>query len=127
MYTVLILIIIAASVFLLFNGIKKKNKGIVAGGIAIAVGGYLFFWLMDFWGEMLWFKNLTFISRFWTFELTRLTFIIGGFIIGYLIILAITFSVRSLRKFYRTYASIIGGFAGIVFLNNNKLRLFLNI
>lgn len=119
MYTVLILIIIAAAAFLFFKGVQKKKKALIGGGIAVAVAGYLLFWFMDFWGEKLWFDSIGFVQRFWTFQLTRIAFVVGGFVLGYFIIFATTFSVRGLRKYYRTYASIIGGFAAAVWGASN--------
>ena len=119
MYTVIILIIVAAMAFLLFSGFKKNSKALIGGGVAIGIAGWLFFWFMDFWGEMLWFDSVGFEKRFWTFELTRIGFIVGGFIIGYALIYLTTFSVKKLRRYYRTYASIIGGFAAAIWGSAN--------
>ena len=105
----MIILIIAASALLIISGIYREKKGRIAGGLVVAVAGYLFFWLMGFWGEMLWFRSLGFESRFWTFELNRLAFIISGFVIGCFIIFTSTFSVHKLIKTYRYYVSIIGG------------------
>lgn len=109
MYTALIIIIMAVSVLMILSGIGNKKKTRIAGGISLAVAGYLFFWLMDFWGEMLWFNSLGYENRFWKFELTRIAFAAGGFVFGYLVIFAATFSVRNIISSYRYYVSLTGG------------------
>ncbi len=119
MYTAIILLIIAAAAFLFFRGVQRRKKTLFVWAVALAVVGYLFFWLMDFWGEMLWFENAGFKGRFWTFELTRLGFIIGGFIVGFVVIYLTTFSVRGLHRYYRTLAAAAGGFAAALWGSSN--------
>ena len=119
MYTVLLLILIALAGWLLISGLKDKKKSKTAGGIIIGVFTILFFWLMGFWGEMLWFDNIGYPERFWTFKLNRYAFILGGLIIGFLLVYLIGFSLKGPRKGLRIGASVIGGLAAALWGNAN--------
>ncbi len=119
MYSVLIILIVILVLYLLYSGISRKKKKLITGGVALAIAGYLFFWLMDFWGEMLWFRSLGFESRFWTFELTRLGFTIGGFVVGFLVIFLATTSLKKVMNSMRYYAGVIGGLATAAWGSNH--------
>ncbi len=121
MYVVLLLILIALSVWLLQDGIRNHRKGRLAGGIALGILTFLFFWLMSFWSEMLWFNSIGFPERFWTFRLARYGFMIGGFIIGALIIYGITFSLKGQKKKknFRWGSTLLGGIIASFWGNAN--------
>ena len=67
MYTAIIVVLLALSGFLAFNGIKSRKNGRTAAGIILAAATIIFFWSLDFWAEMLWFENLGYGDRFWMY------------------------------------------------------------
>ncbi len=112
MYTALLLILITLAVWILVRGVRKKNTSLITSGVALGALTFLFFWLMGFWGEMLWFSSTGFVERFWIFELNRYAFIFGGLIAGYFIVYLVSYSLKGERKGLRIGASSIGALAG---------------
>jgi hypothetical protein len=112
MYTALILLLVALSVWVFITGVRKKNRSRI--GLAVGLGAitFLFFWFMDFWGEMLWFKSSGFLQRFWIFELNRYAFILGGLIFGFLVVYFTSFSLKANKKAFRLWASLAGALTG---------------
>lgn len=119
MYTALLLILVGLSAWLLVGGLRNRNKARTGWGIALAALTFLFFWLMGFWGEMLWFRSVGYPKRFWIFELNRYAFIIGGLVLGYLMVYLITFSLKTVRKHLRVAAAATGGIAAGLWGNAN--------
>jgi uncharacterized membrane protein (UPF0182 family) len=119
MYTAIIIILIVIFGWLLSTGIKNNNKFRISVAISLGIFGYLFFWLMGFWGEMLWFQNIGFPERFWTFELNRYAFVLGGFVFGFMLVYLVGFSLKGLRKNLRITASVIGGLASATWGSSN--------
>ena len=106
------LILIALAVWMLFRGLRNKKKSYIRAGTGLGILTFLFFWLMGFWGEMLWFESLGFSRRFWTFELTRYGFILSGLVLAYLIVYFMSFSLKKETRKIRTVGSIAGAFFG---------------
>lgn len=65
MYLILLVALVAASLLLIRNGQVKRLRNRVVAGAALLLGTGLFFSLLGFWGEMLWFEALGFERRFW--------------------------------------------------------------
>jgi hypothetical protein len=84
MYILLLLIMAAPGLALIVIGLRRRIFVLVASGcLALAaVGG--FFWLLDFWGEMLWFEALGFNRRFWTEIFAKFILLGGGTLFGFL-------------------------------------------
>ena len=128
MYTALILILVALALWLLISGIQNNKRSRTVLGVATGIFTYLFFWLMDFWGEMLWFRSIGFPERFWTFELYKYGFMLGGFILAFVIVYLMCFSLKSNARKLRTGASVAGGLAGALwgFSNWDTYLKFMN-
>ncbi|MFO8130232.1 MAG: UPF0182 family protein [Bacteroidales bacterium] len=117
MYTAFLLILVVISAWLLVSGIRKKKSSRRNGGIAVGLFTFIFFWLMGFWGEMLWFQSAGFQERFWTFKLNRYGFILGGFLVGFFLVYLTGFSLKGIRKPLRTGAAIISGISAALWGN----------
>jgi uncharacterized membrane protein (UPF0182 family) len=112
MYNAIILVLIALAVFLAFSGIKSNKKGRTVAGIIIGVLTIVFFWSLDFWGEMLWFDNLGYGDRFWVYIAAQtVTAVIGAFFsLG--IVTLLTYSIPSSKKFQKKITQGIAFVAG---------------
>ncbi|MCF8231769.1 MAG: UPF0182 family protein [Bacteroidales bacterium] len=113
MYTAIILVLIAGALWLFFNGISKKKKGRIAGGIIIGAFTAFFFWFMDFWGEQLWFDNLGYSYRFWKLELSRIGLGIAGLLLAGTITYLLTLALPKDRKKLRWVSVIIAALFGL--------------
>ena len=66
MYIVLLVSLLAFGSTLVFNGVRfHRIKPLLVGSLIFLFTG-LFFGLLSFWGEMLWFEELGQSQRFWT-------------------------------------------------------------
>ncbi len=101
MYTLIIILWLALSGWLLYRGIRNKKYGTFIAGVFVAIAAYLFFQFMDFWGEMLWFRSLGYNKRFWTLFLTKVMFGTGSAVIGWVILTLITLPVPEKKKLTR--------------------------
>ena len=110
---------IALAVWLVLTGIQKNIKNRIAWGALTGLFTWMFFFLMDFWGEMLWFDSAGFAERFWTFKLNRYAFIVGGFIVGYFLVMLVGFSLRRTGKYLLRGAAVVGGLAVALWGNDN--------
>lgn len=64
MYTFIAFALVAAGIALAGWGVSRGRWKAAAPGIALVVATPLFFWLMGFWGELLWFENLGYGDRY---------------------------------------------------------------
>jgi uncharacterized membrane protein (UPF0182 family) len=112
MYTAIIIVLLALAVYLAYSGIKSNKKGRAAAGIIIGALTIIFFWSLDFWGEMLWFENLGYGDRFWVYIIAEtVTALVGAFIsLG--IISLLTYSIPSSKNYVRRIVQGIGIVAG---------------
>ena len=65
MYVALLIILLGAAIAIIITGLQKLNLTKIIIGALIAVFTVLFFSLLSFWGEMLWFGALGYSQRFW--------------------------------------------------------------
>ncbi len=86
MYVLLILVLCAIALGTIYSGHMKGSKGRVWAGLLFLLSIPLFFVLLSFWGEMLWFDSLGFGSRFWKVVWTRAGSSLAGGILGALIL-----------------------------------------
>ncbi|MBW1988898.1 MAG: UPF0182 family protein [Deltaproteobacteria bacterium] len=129
MYMVLLVILLAAAVFLVFTGIAdKKARARVVAGAALAVLTVGFFWFLGFWGEALWFSALGFSSRFWKEWLSRAGFLLagGGFAWAFLRLLLVRAGreKRRARTAFSALAAVIG--AGWGYASWDTILVFAN-
>ena len=66
MYVALLVLLLVISSALAFNGVQRHRSKSVFVGCFILLFTGLFFGLLSFWGEMLWFEELGQSRRFWT-------------------------------------------------------------
>jgi uncharacterized membrane protein (UPF0182 family) len=79
MYTLLFVLLCALALGAILRGIQSKRWILTAGGVLAGLGTLLFFWLLGFWTEVLWFSALGYGARFWKLELVRIA---GGLLVG---------------------------------------------
>ncbi len=65
MYTILWMALIAAAVAVIVWGAKRQSVLRVVCGVLLGAATAGFFWLLGFWGELLWFDALGQAGRFW--------------------------------------------------------------
>ncbi|MDY7108440.1 MAG: UPF0182 family protein [Planctomycetota bacterium] len=117
MYVLLLLAIIAVGLAIGAWGLIRRGWGRVATGCAIILAGILFFSLLGFWSEMLWFEALGYGGRFWTVVWTRVLLFVAGAAASaalvYLLTLPIPRDRRAARIWPEALAGVTGGFWGL--------------
>ena len=78
MYIVVLLASLATAVWLVASGTAARGWGRVWLGCALFAVTVTLFGLMSFWGELLWYENLGFASRFWTEVWVRSLLVLAG-------------------------------------------------
>jgi hypothetical protein len=119
MYTVLILILLGLSGWLIYKGARKKHTGRIAFGVILLVFTWFFFWFMDFWGEMLWFENLGYNQRFWTVVLSQTAVALAGVVFGGVIVWLLTMKISEEKIWFKRGARILGAFTGAAWAVSN--------
>ncbi|MFW5886976.1 MAG: UPF0182 family protein, partial [Bacteroidota bacterium] len=109
MYTILLIILLAVAAIIGIKGVRNQRKPLIVTGVILALLTILFFWFMGFWGDKLWFDHMGYNDRFWTEWLSKIGLFAGAFIIGGLLVLSLTYSIRGERKYIRWFA--VGGAA----------------
>jgi len=72
-YNVLALLLVVSSLAIFFIGLSKRDPIRIGLGALLGLATALFFALLNFWSEMLWFEALGYEERFWTFFATRIS------------------------------------------------------
>ncbi len=72
MYSLIMLSLIGVGLWITISGARRRRISLAIAGIMVGAGTALFFWLMGFWGEMLWFKSLGYSERIWEVLFVRL-------------------------------------------------------
>ncbi|MGB8489888.1 MAG: UPF0182 family protein [Bacteroidales bacterium] len=113
MYTAILMALLALAAFMIYKGFIAKRKLMLSGGILLVVSTAAFFWIMGFWGDLLWFRQLGYNERFWTLWLSQAGLFLGGFIVSGLLVFLLTFSLKkdagSIRWLAIIFAALIGG------------------
>ena len=65
MYTALLLLLLLSGGWFAFTGARTGRRGRMVLGVLWLVATGLFFGLLDFWGEWLWFEAVGYERRFW--------------------------------------------------------------
>lgn len=118
MYTVLWMILLGLALFLTVNGVVRQKKTWIGLGIVLGVFSVFFFWLMSFWGEMLWFDALGYTDRFWTVFIGKLGTASAGGIIGLAVMFLLTLAI-SRDAVVRLGAVLTGTLAGALWGSGN--------
>ncbi len=116
MYVALQLALVALGIFLLVQGGRRRRAGLLVGGGAVLLGTFLFFQVLDLWGEALWFSALGFSDRFWTVLVTRWLLGLAAALLGALVVGALTWPARGQRRLVAwsamSLAAVIGAIWG---------------
>ncbi len=112
MYIALLILLLCIAGALFFIGLQKRKLIKLLVGIFIAVLTIFFFWFLSFWGEMLWFKSLGYIQRFWTVVFAKIGFTVVGALCSWIAIYLLTFSIPREKKYERLSSQIIGACIG---------------
>ncbi len=128
MFIIIYLVCLLAAGSVLYNGIKKKKTGLIALGSLFLLLVLLFFQLIDFWGEKLWFDALGYTERFWIFELAQYGFAVAGCLVAALMVWLLLWKLPADRRWISYLAIVLGALFGFMwgFGNWTALLLFLN-
>ena len=119
MYTAILVVLLALSVYLVFNGVRSNKKGRTVFGIIIGVFTIILFWSLDFWGEMLWFENLGYGDRFWVYIIAQTVSGAVGAFLSLGIVSLLTFSIPSGKSYLRKISQGVSFVAGAVWGYSN--------
>ena len=72
MYWLLLLGLLGLGVLLVRSGFVRNSRRRVVAGLLVVAGAFLFFALLGFWAEMLWFEAAGYASRFWRMVAAKL-------------------------------------------------------
>ncbi|MBD3219809.1 hypothetical protein GF314_01080, partial [bacterium] len=116
MYIALQLILVVAGVLLLVHGGRQRRWSLGIAGGAILVGTWIFFEILDLWGEYLWFEALGFADRFWTVTLTQWGLAAAGAAVGAVVVAVLTRpaggDVGARRRVAAGVGALVGGLWG---------------
>src|SRR6056297_3754117 len=112
MYTIILALLMLTSGFILDKGIIKKKKKVIFFGATLAILSLLFFAFMSFWGEMLWFENLGYNTRFWKVWLTKKGLFVISFLFSGFVIYLFTYNLKNQDKYIRYLAILLAAFIG---------------
>jgi len=98
MYVLLIVALVALSLRAIVSGLRKGRRGRILLGTLLLAATALFFALLSFWGEMLWFDSLGFGPRFWKVVYARVGSTLAGGVLGALILYLWTFPSHRMRR-----------------------------
>ncbi len=65
MYAAALILLIGGAVVLIALGARRRKTSLIVGGVLLVLATWASFWLLGFWGEMLWFRALDQSQRFW--------------------------------------------------------------
>jgi len=114
MYIAILLVLLAIAGFLVVMGLRRKRPALFRGGFALALATGFFFWLMGFWGELLWFDALGHEHRFWKTELAQYALVLLGLGFGTLVVWLCLLPLPRNRRGIRHMAMAAGAVAGML-------------
>ena len=114
MYILFLLILLGLSVVMIVRGLIRRQTGLTIAGVCLGVLTILFYWLMSFWAEMLWFNSAGYEKRFWTVFLTKTFLGIGTAIVAYFVVFLLTYSVPPSLKAIKSVAAGLAALIGLI-------------
>jgi hypothetical protein len=121
MYIALLSLLLGLAAVIIYSGGKNRNLKRMFFGVLIGVGSNLFFWFLDFWGELLWFESLGFENRFRTVVVTQAVIATLAAAFGCLFVYLLTHGNRKKNRFL---SLLIGTLIGLRFSRPNYERQF---
>jgi uncharacterized membrane protein (UPF0182 family) len=112
MYIALMVLLLAAGGALVFKGLQReKPKTLWVGCLILLLTG-LFFGLLSFWGEMLWFEELGQSQRFWTAVIAQGGFALLGGLVGGFAVFVLTLPIPVQTPIARFWLAVAGALSG---------------
>lgn len=93
-------------------GANRRRTSLIVGGVLLGVGTWIGFWLMGFWGEMLWFRALEQSGRFWREVFWKLGVAVGGLVAAGVATFLLTWPLRG-RPVIRAISVGMAAFVGL--------------
>lgn len=112
MYIALLAVLLALSAALLRQGVQRSRPRTVAAGVFVLLLTALFFGLLSFWGEMLWFDALGYGQRFWTVVYAQVGYAILGALVGGLSVYLLTLPIPTRPPLARFWPESLGAAVG---------------
>ena len=114
MYTLIFVVLAGISIFFLYRGFQAEQKkkiwiGAVLGLITLSLS-----WLMNFWGELLWFKSVGYGERFWIATLTQWGTALLSLLLGGGIVWLMCWNVGFQNRYIKWLGVAVGSFVGMV-------------
>lgn len=128
MFTIIFLLLLGGAALIFISGLKKKHTFQIATGLFLVLAVFLFFQILGFWGEMLWFENLGYVDRFWFLELAQYGFAFAGLLVGVFVVWLLLTGLPAGRRWLRYIAMAFGGVFAMLwgFANWAVVLLFIN-
>lgn len=118
MYTAVLIVLLGGAVGLTARGIQRRKTPWTVGGVLLAFATLALFWLMGFWGEMLWFRALDQSGRFWRELFWKVGVTLGGGVLAAVLGGLLTWSLRR-RRGLRPVAVALAALIGLVWGSAN--------
>ena len=112
MYTAIVLILFAVAAGVALLGVYWRRASVFVLGVVMALAFGAFFWLLGFWGEMLWFDALGYNQRFWKVILAKAAFSGAGILVGGLVVAVGTLPGTQGRWHMRLWPRLVGAYIG---------------
>src|SRR3970282_992100 len=112
MYIALLVLLVSLGCALVFNRVQRNRpKTLWLGDLILLLTG-LFFGLLSFWGEMLWFEELGQSQRFWTAVIAQGGFAAIGALVGGLGVFILALPIPGQTPLARIWPAIAGALSG---------------
>jgi uncharacterized protein len=127
MYLLLMVILAGLGITAVRMGTSRKNRLLKVAGSSLLVLTAIFFGMLNFWGEMLWFDELGYHNRFWKVILSKVGLALLGGVAGWLLIYVLSLQAprNQLTGFWPGALGVMLG-AMIGFNSWKQLLLFIN-
>jgi uncharacterized protein len=112
MYIALLVLLFALGGALIVNGVQRQRAKTLFVGSFVVLLTALFFSLLSFWGEMLWFEELAQVQRFWTVVLAQSGFATIGALVGGLVVFILTLPIPVQTPLGRIWPGVAGALSG---------------
>ncbi|NIS37827.1 hypothetical protein GWN26_02310, partial [Candidatus Saccharibacteria bacterium] len=112
MYNAILLILLGSAIILVISGLSKGKNGRIVAGILVGLLTIFFFWVLDFWGEYLWFAAIEQGQRFWTLFLSESFLAVLGALLSGVIVYILTLAIPEEKKIARIGAPLLGALIG---------------
>ncbi|MGE5215880.1 MAG: UPF0182 family protein, partial [Chloroflexota bacterium] len=112
MYIALLVLLVALGSAVVFNGVERQSPKTLWVGSVIWLLTAVFFGLLSFWGEMLWFEEVGQSERFWTVVFAQGGFAALGAFVGGLGVFALTLPIPVQAPLRRVSPAVAGALSG---------------